>query len=212
MNDYFELTENGFIIKDDTIFLVESYNEVYKRDPSQDKAMAYKELHFIFQCGNIKSTSRKKGLKGNKLHADAKKAARLPETWTADIEVEACIEYWIADRSDVVIQSYSNILETLATANEAVELLGGLLRNTIAKMKENEEDTISSDSIRVVTSSVAELLKMSTDIPKKIQDLDGIKDRALSSNKTSSKGRGGIELTDGMSTVNNVTQRNKGNE
>ena len=217
MEDYFELTDKGLIINDATIMLVDSFNEVYKRDLSTNKEQAFKELHYIFQICDIRSTSIKKGLKNKQLIADAKKIAKLDKNWKADAVINHCIKYWKDDNSNIIITSYENLLQAFGSMNATVTFLDDVVRTQLAKIQNAENsDTItdddsgsllSSDTIKIITSSIRELLTLATDIPKKVQELESIKEKALSINKDKSIGRSGIEITDSMNPMSSVTNR-----
>lgn len=214
MDDYFELTDKGIVIKDETLMLVPCFNEVYKRDLSDDKRQAFKELYYIFQVSDIRSTSLKRGLKGKRLSNDAIKITKLGKDYIADVVVNECIAYYKADRSNISITSYTNLLNSFGTANESIEFLDDILRHKIAMLKTLDDSSdddgnsvINSDTIQLITSSIKELLSLGTAIPKMIKDLEGIKDRALSLNKGSGIGRGDIEITDSMNPMNSVLNR-----
>jgi len=211
MEDYFELTDKGLIIKDESIMLVECFNEVYKRDQSPNKEQAFKELHYVWQMSDIRSNSLKKGLKGRELVRDAIKAVKLPADYKADHWVAECVKYYREDRSNIVVTSYMNLLTAFGTANQTIEFLDDVLRTKIATIRESAEDDetsmIDSDTIRLLTSSIRELLTLGTELPKKIQELKAIKDRALSDNKSGGIGRGGVIVSDSMNPTNSVSNR-----
>jgi len=211
MDDYFELTDKGLIIRDDTIMLVPCFNEVYKRDISSIKEQAFKELHYIFQMSDIRSSSLKKGLKGKELIKDAIKSVKLPADYKADNTVANCIKYYRDDRSNIVVTSYMNLLTAFGTANQTIEFLDDVLRAKISSIKDSAKDDetsmLDSDTIKLITSSIRELLTLGTEVPKKIQELKGIKERALSDNKSGGVGRGDVLITDSMNPANSVSNR-----
>jgi len=214
MNDYFTLTENGIILNDESIMLIPEYNEVYKRDKSQDKSTAFKEFHYIFQMCDIRSSSVKRGLKGKQLVEDSKKVAKLPIDWKADNLISQCLIIYRTDRSNIIITSYQNLLGAFGTANQTIEFLDDVLRSKIDAVRNNPNGVdgngntlLDSTTLQLITSSIQELLKLGTSVPKMIQELNELKGKALSSNKEVIIGRGGIEITDSMNPTNSIANR-----
>lgn len=214
MEDYFELTDKGIKIKDESIMLVSCFNDLYKRDTTTDKAVVFKELHYIWQMSDVRSSSLKRGLKGKALVKDATSKAKLDTTWKADDLVNECVLYYREDRSNIVIVTYENLLATFGTANESIEFLDDVLRHKLSTIRDNKDavdehgnSVLDSDSVKLIISSLRELLSLGTEIPKVVKVLEQTKDTALSMNKSSGIGRGDIKITDSMEPDNSVLSR-----
>lgn len=215
MDDYIELTDRGIKLKDDTLMTEPCFNEVYKRDNTTDKRVAFQELHYVFQVCDIRSSSIKKGYKGKQLITDAKKVCRLDNSWKPDVVLNECIEFYKNDRSNVVIESYRNLLSGLRSSIEVVNFLDDTLRHKLAKLRDTDADVkdedgnvmLSSEAIKIITTAVKEILSLSVDIPKRVQDIEQIKENALASNRGSGVGRGGTVVNDSMDPANSVSHR-----
>jgi len=197
MLDYFELTDNGIKVIDETFALYNDFNTLWKRDKTSGKTLALKELTYIFYVCDYRSPGLKRGEKGKHLYAGAKVFAKLPITWVSDEIVNSCISTYINERNGIQTMNYISLLKAFGTSNRAIELIDDMIAEKLDQIKESDAEK-TGDLVKALTSSIKELLSLGVDIPDKINKLEKVKQQAFAEQKTKNKGRSGINITASM--------------
>jgi len=197
MQDYFKLTDKGLKIEDDTFALFPDFNDLYKRDSDKRKNTAYKELTYIFIMADYRSPGIRKGYTGKRLSNYAKQFAKLNDDWKPDRVIYNCIDVYIAERDGVVTSIYKSILAGFFTSKKSIDFLNDMIANKVDSLQENDTD-LSKELVQALTSSVKELISLSTSIPENIAKLEDIIKKVNSEQKDKRLGRGNITITNSM--------------
>ena len=198
MINFFELTDKGFDILDEGFVLYEPFNRLWKRDKTPTKDVATEELKYIYFLCDYRSRGIWQGYKGKDLISYAISHCDLPKDWEEDEVISDCIRLYIFESEGIKVKVLKSLMSSLSTTNKAIQTLDDKLDEIITNFSNAGFEGNSADTIKMIHASVEAITKYATDIPKKLNELDGAIRSAHKEQVKKSEGRSGIQLTDSM--------------
>jgi hypothetical protein len=201
MIDFFEFTDKGLEIKDESFLIYEPYNRLWKRDKSLDKDVAKEELKYIFFLCDYRSRGIIQGYKGVDLILYARQHTKLPKDWEEDKVIRDCMLLYLNENDGIKTKVFKSLVNSLSTTNRAVITLDDRLDDIITRFENlsAEEDNINvADAVKAIQAAVEAIIRYSTEVPKKLNDLDNAMRQAQKEQSQKHEGRSGIVISDTM--------------
>lgn len=163
---------------------------IYKRDPSKNKDMAYKEFKYIYLLADSKGYIFKAGLSNTAARKYAKQHAGLNDSYKPDKDVESAVAF-IREHLEIhTVESLINsTLRGLSMTGIVVEMVVSTFEDII------EKSETSKDDIALIEDGITKLLTKAATIPSTIKRLTELKEEWDSIEKGTEQIRGGIEYS-----------------
>ena len=148
------------------------FKKILKRDKSRDKAMALKEMLFIYYYSDIKSDY---SIITNELikTEEIKKDVGLPEDWKIDSTMKEAIDFYESRSITTIGKLYRDALKA---ANDVSDYL----RNTDIILAERDDRGKPVTTVNVITAAINQVNKLMKDLKaaekevvKEQQELEG---------------------------------------
>ena len=148
------------------------FKKILKRDKSRDKAMALKEMLFIYYYSDIKSDY---SIITNELikTEEIKKDVGLPENWKIDSVMQEAIEFYESRSITVIGKLYKNALKAANDVSEYLTLTDVLLAERDNSGKPVNTITTITGGIKKIKEIMQDLKVAEKEVVKEQQELEG---------------------------------------
>ena len=202
MINFFEFTDKGFEIIDDTFLLYEPFKKIWSRDKTPNKTVVTEELKYIFFICDFRSRGIWQGYKGIDLIQYARTHTNLPEDWKEDKAIKDCMLIYLNENDFIKTKVFKSLIASLSTTNRAINTLDDKLDEIITKFENidnhDDEEFDTANAIKAIQASVEAIIKYSTDIPKRLNELDAAMKQAQKEHSSKVEGRSGVIINDTM--------------
>lgn len=157
------------------------------------KAFALKELGAVYWIADFRSPGRMQGYEEQELIEDAIKNYDLPATWKPDLVVTNLIKtYEYNNKGGVAAETLSETVATLRFMNNTVKEIRRKIKRTL------EKPDVSEDELKNLITLQREIFNLSTDIPKKIKEIQEAIETLRVTEAEFEVARGGVKVTSSM--------------
>lgn len=162
-------TDGALIIDRPEVLTIASFKAILDRDKNTGgsyKAMAYKELAYVWLLGHPASPIYTKGLSGKDAHSFAKAKVGLPNDW----KVDAVIEQAIKDYKECNADIFDDVVEDLIITFKYYSKVIKKVRKSIEQQLDRTE-ALTKDQSEQLVGLMTTILNISKIIPKEILSL-----------------------------------------
>ncbi len=172
MKSLFRFDEDGnVIINKIEVFTINSFKSILNRDKNSGvnggKAIAFKELAYVWFMGDNTSPVYTKGLTGSDAHSFACKHIDMPKNWTPDELVKQAIK----DYKELNANAFSDVVSDLIATFKYYAKIVNKVKKSIEKQLDSKE-ALSKDQASELINLMQLLLNVSKAVPKEIKSLN----------------------------------------
>lgn len=190
--ELFRITKGNVLEIDDiNILLVKEFADVYKRDKSANKKIAFEELKYIQLMCSPNSPYVKRGLSGDELHRRVMENINL-DHWTPDDVVETAISFYKIEGMGIVTKLLISMLNSFNNSNKIIDKINDINKRDLNK------PNITDEEIETLLKRQVTLTDVSGKISVQIEKLDKIIEQSKLEQKKKTRVKAGGELTSSM--------------
>lgn len=172
MKSLFRFDEDGnVIINKIEVFTINSFKSILTRDKNSGvnggKAIAFKELAYVWFMGDNTSPVHTKGLTGSEAHSFACKHIDMPKGWTPDGLVKQAIK----DYKELNDTAFSDVVSDLIATFRYYSKIVSKVKKSIEHHLESKE-ALTKDQAGELVNLMQVILNISKAVPKEIKSLN----------------------------------------